>query len=96
MSGVPLFSPIFPEVTLLRHALPGDSVDEDVLQLADERGCMLVTCNCDDFLHLATKKPHQGIVIVIRRRSRADDWVSLFRLLECAGEEGLRNNVNFA
>ena len=41
-------------VTLLRRALPGDSSDEAVLQFAHERGCVLLTCNRDDFLHLAT------------------------------------------
>ena len=83
-------------VTLLRTALPGDSSDEAVLQFAHDRGCLLLTCNRDDFLHLATTNPHHGIVIVIRRRTRADERAALFRLLERAGETGLRNNVNFA
>ncbi|MGA9623941.1 MAG: DUF5615 family PIN-like protein [Bryobacteraceae bacterium] len=51
------------DVTLLRRALPGDSSDEAVLQFADERGCLLLTCNRDDFLNLATTRPHPGIVI---------------------------------
>ena len=84
------------DVTLLRKALPGDPSDEAVLQFADERGCLLLTCNRDDFLNLATTRPHHGIVIVIRRRTRADERAALFRLLERAGETGLRNNVNFA
>ena len=84
------------DVTLLRKALPGDSSDEAVLQFADERGCLLLTCNRDDFLNLATTRPHHGIVIVIRRRTRADERAALFRLLERAGETGPRNNVNFA
>jgi hypothetical protein len=33
---------------------------------------------------------------VIRRRTRADERAALFRLLDRAGETGLRNNVNFA
>ena len=37
------------EVKLLRKALPGDSSDEAVLQFAHERGCVLVTCNRNDF-----------------------------------------------
>jgi hypothetical protein len=41
-------------------------------------------------------KPHRGIVIVIRRRTRAAERAALFRLLERAGEDGIRNNVNFA
>jgi predicted nuclease of predicted toxin-antitoxin system len=84
------------EVTLLRKALPGDSSDEAVLQSAYERGCVLLTCNRDDFLNLASTEPHRGIIIVIRRGSRGDERVALLRLLDRAGETGLRNNVNFA
>jgi len=84
------------DVTLLRKALPGDSSDEAVFTFAHERGCVILTCNRNDFLHLATARAHHGIVIVIRRRTRADERAALFRLLERAGETGLRNNVNFA
>jgi predicted nuclease of predicted toxin-antitoxin system len=84
------------DVTLLRKALPGDSSDEAILLFAHERGCVLLTCNRDDFLHLAATRPHHGIVIIIRRRTRADERAALFRLLERAGENGLRNNINFA
>lgn len=84
------------EVTLLRQALPGDSPDEAVLRWAHERGCIVLTCNRDDFLQLAATNPHHGVIIVIRRRTRADERAALFRLLARAGETGLRNNVNFA
>ena len=84
------------EVILLRNALSGDSTDEAVLHFADERGCVLLTCNRDDFLRLVETQPHCGIVIVIRRRTRADERAALFRLLERAGETGLHNNINFA
>lgn len=84
------------EVILLRKAPPADAGDEAVLQFAHERGCVLLTCNRDDFLNLAARKPHHGIVVVIRRRTRAAERAALFRLLERAGETGLRNNVNFA
>jgi predicted nuclease of predicted toxin-antitoxin system len=84
------------QVTVLRKALPHDSPDEAVLQLAHESGCVLLTCNRDDFLGLAAKQPHLGIVVVIRRRTRAAERAALFRLLDRAGETGLKNNVNFA
>ena len=84
------------DVILLRKALPENGSDEVVLQFAHERGRVLLTCNRDDFLRLATKKPHHGIVIVIRRRTRAAERAALFRLLERAGEAGLLNNINFA
>jgi hypothetical protein len=35
-------------------------------------------------------------IIVIRRRTRAAERAALYRLLERAGETGLRGNVNFA
>lgn len=77
-------------------ALPEDSPDEAVLRSAHETGCVLLTCNRDDFLKLAVAHAHHGVVIVIRRRTRSDERAALFRLLERAGEAGLRNNVNFA
>ena len=83
------------EVTLVRNAIPGDSSDLAVLQFAHDAGCVLLTCNRDDFLRLAMTKPHHGIIIVIRRRTRADERAALFRLLERAGDVGLRNNINF-
>ena len=84
------------DVILLRKALAEDASDEEVLQFAHERGCVLLTCNRDDFLQLATKQLHHGIVIVIRRRTRAAERAALFRLLEGAGKTGLQNNINFA
>jgi predicted nuclease of predicted toxin-antitoxin system len=84
------------DVTFLRKAVPGDSSDEAVLEFAHEHGCVLLTCNRDDFLHLATTRPHHGIIIIIRRRTRASERAALFGLLERAGETGLRNNVNFS
>jgi predicted nuclease of predicted toxin-antitoxin system len=84
------------DVTLVRKALPPDVSDEAVLNFAHENGCVLLTCNRDDFLALSAKRPHHGIVIVIRRRTRAAERVSLFRLLQRAGEIGLRDNINFA
>lgn len=84
------------EVTLSRKALPADASDEAVLQCAHKHGYVLLTCNRDDFLELATKQPHHGIVVVIRRRTRAAERAALFRLLERAATTGLQNNVNFA
>jgi hypothetical protein len=80
----------------LRRVLSHDASDESVLQFAYEHDRVLLACNRDDFLRLATAKPHRGIVIVIRRRTRAAERAALFRLLERAGETGLWNNVNFA
>jgi hypothetical protein len=81
------------EVMLLRKSLPGNSSDEAVLTPAVV-GYWLATGT--NFLHLVTTRPHHGVVIIIRRRTRADERAALFRLLERAGEAGLVNNVNFA
>lgn len=84
------------EVVLLRKALPSNSPDEAVLRFAHDADCVLVTCNRDDFLHLAAAHAHHGVDIVIRSRTRGEELAALFRLLERAGETGLLNNVNFA
>jgi predicted nuclease of predicted toxin-antitoxin system len=84
------------EVLLLRRVLPDDSSDESVLRYAFDEGCIVLTCNRDDFLELAAVKAHHGLIIIIRRRTRGDERAALFRLLERAGENGLRKNINFA
>jgi predicted nuclease of predicted toxin-antitoxin system len=84
------------EVILLRNVLSSDSSDEAVLKYARERDCVLLTCNRDDFLHLAKARPHRGIVVLIRRRIRADERAALFRLLERAGAAGFHDNLNLA
>jgi len=84
------------DVSLLRNVLPQDASDTTVLQFAHGSGGLLVTCNRDDFVQLATHEPHHGIVVIIRRRTRAAERAAVFRLLERAGEAGLKGNVNFA
>ena len=84
------------EVLLLRKAIPAESSDAAVLQFAHDNGCILLTCNRNDFLRLAMTNPHHGLVVVVRRRTRADERAALFRLLQRAGDVGLRNNINFA
>ena len=84
------------EARRLRELLPVDSSDEAVLALAHAQGAVLVTCNRDDFLEMAKTKPHAGIIILIRRRTRLAECGHFLRLLQAAGENGLRNNINFA
>ncbi|MDP2627645.1 MAG: DUF5615 family PIN-like protein [Candidatus Rokubacteria bacterium] len=83
-------------VTFLREVLPRDTTDGAVLDHAVQHGLILVTCNRDDFLTLGSERAHHGIIIVIRRRSRAQERVALLRLLERATDTGLANNINFA
>lgn len=59
------------DVLRLRDVLALAAADSPVLQFAYEQGCVLVTCNRDDFIELAQHHPHHGIVVIIRRRTRA-------------------------
>ena len=76
--------------------MPADAPDPAVLQFANDNQAVMVTCNRDDFLELATQQPHYGVVIVIRRKTRAAERAALFRLLQRTDESGLVHNVNFA
>jgi predicted nuclease of predicted toxin-antitoxin system len=83
-------------VTKLREVSAVTATDEDVLRLAAEKDCLLITCNRDDFLNAAATIQHLGIIIMVRRRSRALERAALIRLLDTAGETGLCRNINFA
>ena len=84
------------EFLRLRDVLPQEAADSLVLTFAHEQGCLLVTCNRDDFVQLAARQTHHGIIVIVRRRTRAAERAALLRLLERAGEAGLTSNINFA
>ena len=84
------------DVSRLRELSPATTPDEEVLRLATSRDYLLITCNRDDFLAVASRVPHCGVIVLIRRRSRALERAALVRLLDRAGESGLRGNINFA
>jgi predicted nuclease of predicted toxin-antitoxin system len=83
-------------VSRAREALSREASDAAVLDYGLRHDLVVITCNRDDFLRLARVRPHRGIVIVIRRRSRAAERAALLRLLDRAGDEGLTDNINFA
>jgi predicted nuclease of predicted toxin-antitoxin system len=83
-------------VTRLREVLLPDADDSTVLRFAHSHQSVLVTCNRDHFLALVADHPHAGLIVVIRRQSRAAECSRFLRLLGTAGESGIRNNVNFA
>jgi predicted nuclease of predicted toxin-antitoxin system len=83
-------------VVKVREVLRVTIPDEEVLRLAGERDCVLITCNRDDFLAAAGRVAHHGIIILIRRKSRALERAALVRLLDSAGELGLKDNINLA
>ena len=84
------------EVTELRSALPMNTTDPEVYRYAKGHGLFLVTCNRDDFLGLAATEPPHGLIVLIRRRNRMTECGELLRLLQRAGETGLRGNINYA
>jgi predicted nuclease of predicted toxin-antitoxin system len=84
------------DVILLRQVLPVTAKDSDVFAYACDHGVLMVTCNRDDFLELTAGRKHPGLIILIRRRTHQAEAAHLLRLIENAGEEGLRGNINFA
>ena len=84
------------EVARVRDILPIDTPDSAVFETAQANQQLMLTCNRQDFLQLASSRPHEGLVVLVRRRSRQAEIAALLRLLRGAGETGLRHNVNFA
>jgi predicted nuclease of predicted toxin-antitoxin system len=84
------------DVVRLREVLPTTTTDEDVLRFATTQQRILITCNRDDFLAVGSREDHAGVIILIRRRSRALERAALVRLLDNAGEDGIHGNINFA
>lgn len=84
------------DVVRLREVLPATSGDEEVLNFARAQDCVVISCNRDDFLTLGAQAKHPGIVVLVRRRSRAMERAALVHLLDRAGEVGIRGNINFA
>jgi len=71
-------------VTRLAEVLSTTSDDQEVLQYAAAQRLILVTCNRDDFLHLARMRQHCGMIILIRRRTRIMECANILRLIEQA------------
>ncbi len=84
------------QVVRLPEVLDRSTTDEQVLEYASRNGCVLISCNRDDYLKLAQEKTHGGIIILIRRKNRAAERAALIRLMDKAGEAGIRSNINFA
>ena len=85
-------------VTVLRTVLPVTASDEEVFSHACSQRLILISCNRDHFLTLSRQtRDHPGLIILIRRRTRHSECAhSIGAALQHAGEQGLRNNVNFA
>ena len=84
------------DVIRLTDLLPRTAPDDDVFAAAQSNQCVMITCNRDDFLKLAARGPHLGLIVLIRRRSPQAECTNLLRLIRKAGELGLKGNINFA
>jgi hypothetical protein len=61
--------------------------------MASKSRSVLITCNRDDFRAIAKRIANPGIVILVRRRSRALERAALIRLLDTAQEAGIVGNI---
>lgn len=84
------------EVIRLTDLLPRNAPDDVVFATAQSNQCVMITCNRNDFIKLAGKGPHLGLIILIRRRTARAEYTNLLRLIQEAGEDGMRGNINFA
>ena len=84
------------EVAVLHKVLPETTDDLPAPRYAVSKQMIVITCNRRDFLRLAKTEPHVGLIILVRRKSRLAECAKVLRLLDRAGESGIRNNINFA
>lgn len=81
----------------LREVLPVETEDSEVFAFAQRNRAIIISCNRNHFLALATaNQPHYGLIILVRRKTRQQECARLLALLNRAGEPGLAGNVNFA
>jgi predicted nuclease of predicted toxin-antitoxin system len=84
------------EVLLVAETLGTGTDDADVWYHAVQTQDIVITRNRQDYLQLAGTEPATGLIVLKRRRTRQAKCNHLLRLLMSAGENGLKNNINFA
>ena len=84
------------EALLVAEVLGLRTDDVDIWQHAARNEAIVVTCNRQDFLELAGPEPKAGLIVLNRRRTRQAECRHVLALLASAGEDGLKNNINFA
>jgi predicted nuclease of predicted toxin-antitoxin system len=84
------------EVLLVPEVLGVRTDDVDIWRHAVQTQSIVVTCNRQDFLELASTEPATGLIVLNRRRTRQAECRHLLQLLANAGEGGLKGNINFA
>lgn len=81
----------------LREVLPPDAEDAAAFAFAQEESAIIISCNRNHFLALASEnQPNHGLIVLVRRRTRQAECANLLTLLNRAGESGLAGNINFA
>ena len=84
------------KVVYLRNVLSKRTPDPEILAYANQEGFVVITCNRDDYLALGRTVPHQGINILLRKKTRVDERAALVHLLDRADDSAISNNINFA
>ena len=84
------------EALVLRDLLPANASDAQAFATSQAKTCVMITCNRNDYLELAARQKHLGLIILIRRRNSRTEWMNILRLVDRAGESGLAGNINFA
>ena len=80
----------------LRDVLHKKSSDPEILEFANQKKYIVITCNRDDFLALGKSKSHYGIIILRRKETRVSERAALVHLLDRLNESDLIGNINFA
>jgi len=84
------------KVELVADVMAPDSSDEKVFAYSVKANAIMVSCNRNDFLEVASTLAHPGLIILIRSRSALSEAGHLLELLRKAGQAGLAGNINFA
>ena len=84
-------------INRLREVLPPDTEDAAAFAFAHEKSAIIISCNRNHFLALASEnQPNHGLFVLVRRRTRQAECANLLTRLNRAGELGLAGNINFA
>ena len=91
------------EVALVREALSARATDPEIFGYAQTQQQIIISCNRGHFFALAQASfaaeppsPFQGLIVLLRRRTRQAECAHILALLRRAGASGLSHNINIA
>ena len=70
------------EAVVLRDVLAPETNDTSVFSKAQENGCVMITCNRNDYLQLAAQQAHRGLIILVRRHAVRTECTNVLRLID--------------